>query len=429
LYLKRGGRRGPAPRLAIIRPAMGALETVTGLTQFERRGAGSDSERRAANWLRDQLEARNGAATIEPFWYRPNWALAHAWHVGLGLAGSLLAVGSARVGGALILVALVSIFADALLGYSPGRRLTPEHASQNVVSTPPDIDRPKRVRLIITANYDAGRAGVVFRDRPRAAAARVSGRSEGVSPGWLGWIAIALLWLEVTAIIRLGGTGGTGIGLAQLLPTVGLVLSFASLIDVASAEFSPAAGDNATGVAVAIALARALGAAPPRNAHVELVLQGGSDGTAIGLRHHLKTHKDERKATNTVVLGVSPCTAGDVHWWTSDGPLIPLRYFGQLRQHAAQIARQEPGLHLDPHHGRGTTPALAARIRRLPAITIGALDERGLAPRSHQMADTADQIDPATLDRAVEAALLLVDKIDAGLGEQAAPPVAKAAAT
>jgi Peptidase family M28 len=410
---------------------MGALETVTGLTKFERRAAGSDAERRAANWLRDQLHTRGRNVEVEPFWYRPNSALAHAWHVGLGLAGSLVAVGSARVGGALILVALVSIFADALLGYSPGRRLTPEHASQNVVSTPPDVDRPKRVKLIVTANYDAGRTGLVFRDRPRAAAARISTRSKGLPPGWLGWIAIALLWLEVTAIIRLGGAGGTGVGLAQLLPTVGLVLALAALIDVASAEFSPAAGDNATGVAVAIALARALDAAPPRNAHVELVLQGGSDGTAIGLRHHLKAHKQERSATNTVVLGIGPCAAGEIHWWTSDGPLIPLRYFGQLRQHAAQIAEQDPELRLKPHHGRGTTPALAARIRRLPALTIGALDDRGLSPRSHQMSDTTDAIDPGTLDGAVETALLLVDKIDASLGQakRGSPPVAEPAAT
>src|SRR5436309_3145719 len=124
---------------------MGAAETVIGLTRFERRAAGSDAERRAALWLRDALQSRGREATIETFWSRPNWALAHSWHVGLGLAGSLVAVASARIGGGLILVALISIFADVLLGRSPGRRLTPEHASQNVVSPAPAADRPKRV--------------------------------------------------------------------------------------------------------------------------------------------------------------------------------------------------------------------------------------------------------------------------------------------
>jgi hypothetical protein len=42
------------------------------------------------------------------------------------------------------------------------------------------------------------------------------------------------------------------------------------------------------------------------------------------------------------------------------------------------------------------------------------------------MSDTAVTIGESTLDRAVEAALLLVDKIDAGLGRAGAPPVAAA---
>ena len=40
---------------------MGAVETVSGLAAFERRAGGSDTERRAAGWLRDEL-LRAGAA-------------------------------------------------------------------------------------------------------------------------------------------------------------------------------------------------------------------------------------------------------------------------------------------------------------------------------------------------------------------------------
>jgi hypothetical protein len=230
----------------------------------------------------------------------------------------------------------------------------------------------------------------------------------------------------VTAIIRLGGSGGTGVGLAQLLPTVGLVLALAGLLDIASAEFSPAAGDNATGVAVAIALGRALDAAPPRNAHVELVLQGASDSTAAGLRRYLAVRRHERTATNTVVLGLAPFAGGGLRWWASDGPLLALRYFGQLRAHAQAVAEQEPELALRRHHGRGTSPALTARIRRLPAITLGALDERGLVPRSHQLGDTIEALDPTAMDAAVEVALLLVDAIDAALSKAGAVPAGAA---
>ncbi len=64
------------------------------------------------------------------------------------------------------------------------------------------------------------------------------------------------------------------------------------------------------------------------------------------------------------------------------------------------------------HDHRGTSPSLPARLRRIPAITIGAVDDRGLAPRSHQMADAPDAVEERALGRTVEAGMLLVDAID-----------------
>src|ERR1700716_3884654 len=120
---------------------MAVAETLSGLTSFSGRGAGTDSERRAANWLARELELGGRRARVETFWCRPNWALAHAWHALIGLVGSLVSVGSPRVGGALILIALLSLLADAAVGTSLGRRLTPERASQNVILPPSRADQ------------------------------------------------------------------------------------------------------------------------------------------------------------------------------------------------------------------------------------------------------------------------------------------------
>ena len=75
------------------RLAMRTAETVAGLAAFARRGAGTDAERRAASWLAGELRESGREAVIEPFWCRPNWAFAHAWHVFLGARGQS-AVGS-----------------------------------------------------------------------------------------------------------------------------------------------------------------------------------------------------------------------------------------------------------------------------------------------------------------------------------------------
>ncbi len=412
----------------IRRANMRPVETIRQLAQFEGRGAGTNSERRAANWLADQVQWPGRTARIEPFWCRPNWALAHAWHVLIGLIGSLVSVSSPRVGGALILVALLSVIADELTGFSPGRRLTFEHASQNVIAGAPQPDQTQ-MRLIITANYDAGRTGLVYRDRMRAAAARLRHLTGGRGPGWLGWLCLLLLWLVAVAVFRLEGSKGTVVGAFQLIPTVVLVLMLALLLELASAGFSPAAADNGSGTAAAIALAGALDSSPPRNAAVEVVLQGAGDDGGLGLRRHLRKRRGGVKAHNTIVIGIGPCGAGRVRWWSSDGPLVPLRFLPRLQQLCADVAHELPELEAIPHRGRGWTPALPARAARLPAIAVGCLDDRGLVPRSHTAADTPEVIDARSVDDIVQFGLALVERIDAFLAaNQAAEPPAKTAA-
>ncbi len=415
---------------------MATLDLAATLDGFSPRAAGSDAERRAARRLADELTLSGHEVRIEPFWCRPNWALAQCWHVGLGLAGSLLAVASPTVGGALLLVALVSVIADALLGVSPGRRLTPERASQNVVATtrPTALAPAKPMRLIITANYDAGRVGVVYADRPRAAAAWLARRTGGLSPGWLGWLAIALVWLLVVAVFRAEGSKGTTIGAVQLPPTVLLVIALAGLLELASATISPGAGDNGSGAAVAVSVARALAVSPPAHAEVELVLQGAGDAGAIGLRRYLRVRRRERVAANTVVLGLAACGRGRPAWWVSDGPLLPVRASSPLCGLCERIAAEEPHLGAAPHRGRGSSPTLPAYLARLPAITIGCVDERGLAPGSHRPTDTLDRLSVESLDAIVQFGLMLVDAVDGHLArtrpprlETASPPPATAA--
>ena len=398
---------------------MPASDTAQRLTAFEGRGVGTDAERRAAVWLASQVRASHRRATLETFWCRPNGALAHAWHMLLAIVGSLLAVHHAVLGGALVLAALLCVVGDAVTGHSIGRRLTREHASQNVVSPAPAADTPgeRRVRLIVTANYDAGRAGLAYRNWLRVPVARGKRLAGGgrLTPGWLGWLGIAMVWLLVVAALRHGGASGTPIGVIQLIPTAGLVIALALLLELGSAPFGPAAGDNGAGTALALALVRALDAAPPARLDVELVLQGAGEAGMIGLKHHLRARRRELRAGNTIVLGVAAAGAGQPRWWISDGPLVALPTLGRLRRLAARTAARDDSLGARPHRGRGTSPALPARVRRLPALTIGCLDERGLAPRSHQAGDRADALEPGTLNALLRFGLALVDAIDADL--------------
>jgi hypothetical protein len=402
---------------------MRAIETVSGLAAFTGRGAGTDSERRAASWLAGEASSANREVIVEPFWCRPNWALAQAWHLALAIAGSLVSVASAIAGVAMLGVALVCVIADAVTGISPGRRLTPEHASQNVVAVPVHSSHD-RTRLIITANYDAGRVGLIYRDLFRRSSSTLLRAVRGIAPGWLGWVVIVIVWLIVIAVLRLEGHHSQPIGAIQLVPTVVLVLGFAALLELATGDWSPAGGDNATGAATALALARALDTAPPAHLEVELVLTGAGDTAQSGLRRYLRAHPPERGAASTVVVGIASCAGGTPHWWLSDGALLPLRYARPLRDLSARIATDEPHLGLAAHTGRGSGPAFPGRTAGLPAITIGCLDPHELPPRSHRRDDTPHAIDAAAVDAAVQFGLLLIDGIDAAVADSQGQPSA-----
>jgi hypothetical protein len=389
---------------------MRLTETVPGLVGFTRRGPGTDAERRASIWLGDELARTGRDVRIEPFWCRPNTALAHTWHVSLAIAGSLIAIPSHTVGAVLVAIALVSIVADATVGMSLGRRLTLEHASQNVIATAPKTTS-QPVRLIITANYDAGRAALAYRDALRATSARLRRLLGDRAPGWIAWLTIATAWLLLTAILRIADVSKSTVGAIQVIPTIGLVIAVPLLLDLAGADWSPGANDNASGVAVAMSLASALDATPPAGLAVDLVLTGAGEGGGIGLRRYLRANRQALQPSNAVVVGIAPTGGGRPRWWVSDGQFVPLRTSATLRRLAAETAAGEPHLNAASHRGRGATPAFAALKRRLPAIAVGCLDTRGLAPRSHRPDDTPEHTDPKAMDDALQFALMLVDAI------------------
>jgi hypothetical protein len=390
----------------IIPGLMTAAETASDLSSFSGRRGGSDAERRAALWLSDRLRSQGRAATIETFWCRPNWALAHAWHAVLGLGASVLIVSEPWIGGGLALVTVASIAFDAATGRSLGRRLTPERASQNVVAPNPAAT-PGTARVIVTANYDAGRAGLVYRTGPRMLTGTLRRVAAGGrwTPGWLGWLTIALLWLVVIAIARNAGSSGTVIDIVQLVPSIGLLVATVALVELGLSPPSPAAGDNAAGVAVALAAIAALDARADGSAAVDLVLQGAIDRDPAGPRRYLG--RDGAARERPIVLGIAASGSGSPRWWRSDGPLWPLGYDRRLRELAADVCQAADG-----HRGRGTTPGLGARAAGLRAIAIGCLDDRGTVPRSHLRTDTPEQLDPSSIDATTRAAVAIITAIE-----------------
>ena len=377
--------------------------TLARLAAIDGRSAGTDAERRAARALAAELRAGGREAHVETIWVRPRWALAHALHALVALAGSVVSVDRPELGLGLAAAALVSLVGDLSGRLYLARLLTQRRATQNVVSPAPGELEARaargapavpRVRLVVTAALDMPRGGLL-----RRIDAALGGRA-------LLALAVATALVALAAAVRVGGVDDRWLGAVQLAPTLVLLLGLAALVDAILAE--PLRGSNASsGPALALALVRSLDAAPPRNLGVEVVLAGAGDSAgALGLRAYLRARRREVGVDEVAVVHLEPGGAGSPCWWTGDGLLVRLRFHPQLQRLAARVATGEAHLRAAPYRGRGATGALAARRARRPSIAIGARDGGDPAVAT---------ADPAALRATLELAVALVAALDADL--------------
>jgi hypothetical protein len=397
------------------------IEDVPGrLAATSGRGPGSDAERRAAAWLRDGLRADGEVASLRTVWVRPDWPLAHGLHVALAVTGSAVSVSYPAIGLGLLALAALSLGGDLTGAFFLLRRLTPSRATQNVLVSAPSLrDTPGdgRLRLLLTANIDAGRTGAAYRDGWVRAEAAVRRRLGGRVPSVSGLLALTVVLLAGLAAARLAGASGTALGVVQLVPTVVLLIALAVLVDIALSAPSPGANANASGVAAAIAVLAALRRSPPAHLDVELILAGAGEQSALGLRAALAERRSGGwRSEDAAVLAIEPCGTGSVRFLTHDGPLMALRLHPQMIMCARAAAAADPLLGARPHRGHGAGAAYAARRLRWPAIAVGALDQHDRAGRAHQAEDVAAGVEQRAIGDAVELCLGIVDQLDAGMG-------------
>src|SRR5215468_9289698 len=136
------------------------MEVVRELCSFERRGPGTDAERRASNMLAARLRGIGRRGQIEPFFCHPQYSIVHLIHAAVAVAGSLLALVQPAVGFTLVFLAAISTYLDLSTRLYLVRSLLFRRVSQNVVS--PGDRQDATVRLVLMAHYDAARTGYIF---------------------------------------------------------------------------------------------------------------------------------------------------------------------------------------------------------------------------------------------------------------------------
>jgi hypothetical protein len=397
------------------------LETIRGLCSFEGRLTGTDAERRAANWLAERLRAQGRRAEIEPTYVHPQIGLVVAAHCALGFAGSLLAIAEPVAGFAIVLVTAASLYLDLNTRFYLLRRLFFRRASQNVFSPGTRPEAP--ARLILNAHYDAARTGYLFNERSRRREARIPPHLRLVlaPPRILFWSLASLLPILGA---RMAGIDAPWLNLVQLLPTLVLLVALFLLVDIQLSAVVPGANDDASGVAVALSVAEALGANAPEHLDVCVLLTGAEECLMEGMRSFVRDHRDELERDSTYFLVLEMLGAGArLHYLTGEGLAVTYRHDDRLAELCEAIStasREGDGdLQATPITLATGSDALPATLAGYPAITIWRLAENGLPGLEyHTPADTPERIDPAALDQAERFILELVRQLDRDVGRR-----------
>lgn len=289
--------QAPAPHLdqAWLRQLVAELSAIE-------RPSGSPGEREAAEWLVARLAEQGAPARIEAerlhdtFW----WPLGIA-DAGAALAGLAAARGHRFVGATVGAVAAFAAATDLPPGRRRLRELLPKREATNVVAElgPPDAART----VVLVAHHDAAHSGLVFHPVIPEIADR------------LGWIessstSPALMWPAFAGPAAV--CAGSVLGSRALIRAGALVSAAfaAGVTDIGLRGVVPGANDNATGVAVLVAIARALSERPASNVRV-LLVSTSEEGLCEGMEAFGQRHFAELEAESTFVLSID--TVGSPH--------------------------------------------------------------------------------------------------------------------
>ena len=380
-------------------------DLIDRIVSFGPRLPGREADRKTTQLISSELHAYGRPADLEEIRVRPAWHLTHAIHAGLAVAGTLISsTASEALGVVILLVAAVSAYGDLTGRYYIVRFLMPRRRTANVTSAPSREDSAARV--ILTANHDAPRSGLLWVRRRRSGPPRRRRRLLASLAGPVDiffWTVMAAL---VAALARLGLADSTALDVVQFALAAVLLTYVMLFVDAAISDVSPGASTNASGVSALIEVGRRLQERAPENIETWIVFPAAKEGLSLGMRAWLKEHGDEIDPRDTFFVNVDTIGHGDVHHVTADGYALVFRSDQRLVRLCEELGSR-------PHVWRIGTDATQAAMAGFPSITICCLDAHGRFPEFHRTTDTSQRLEPEAVERATDFVEGVVRRLDA----------------
>jgi acetylornithine deacetylase/succinyl-diaminopimelate desuccinylase-like protein len=369
------------------------IERVVRELAARERPSASAGERRAAEWLADELE-RAGARDV-----RVESERAHGgywWPLGLPNAGALAAAAAGRraLGAVCGAFAAAAIYDDVGGGRLWFRRLLASRSTHNVVA---EVGDPRAERTVVfIAHHDAAHSGLVFHPAlPRLAmerAPRLHAKSNQSFPilfgVFLGPLLVCLWGLTGLRVLR-------GIGAFFAAGAA------ATMADIGARPAVPGANDNLSAVAVLVALARELTERPSDGTRVILLSTGSEESFMEGMQGFVARHAAALTTATTEFVCLE--CVGSPHLCVVEGEgMLRMRLYPEGARAALAAAGERAGVPL--WRGLRTvaaTDALVALRAGYRTCLLGGVDETKFPANYHWPTDVPDNLTWESIERAV----------------------------
>ena len=368
--------------------------------ELPHRGANTDSERAAAEYIRDRFSEYTADTDIDDFYSIESYYYLFASYYAEFLVVAVVAFWLPRFALCYGTVAFLAYLFE-FMGYRTFSRLMPRFETQNVGARFLGT-RPKRT-VVVLAHYDSPRDAVF------------------ANPRFLPWLRAAHLAIVVCMllVILTCATEATGlfrnievpVDLVVRWTAVGMLLSAALTMfySAARGEFVSGANGNASGVAALLALASRLARDRLEETDVYLLATGSKGTWMSGMRHFVKTHTLDPETT--YFLNLEHVGAGQLHYTTAEGMLVPFRSGSELVAAAEAVAQAHDAT---PRRFQAVpTDALIPLARGFKTMSIVTLDAGGLPQDWHWYTDTLNHVDHGLIDKAASFAQAILRQLEA----------------
>jgi hypothetical protein len=383
------------------------LEIIEGICQFPQRGACTESERKASQFVFDVMEQKGMKPGFVDFETWPDFYKVYAGHMFLAAFVAIF-IDSPMLLVITTSLLMVSWYGDLTFKWYWLRRLFRKGQSRHVIGSlgPDDAKRT----IILTGHHDAGQtSSVIFEPEGLRRQIRFWKEHFGIAfPQYL-FLMGAFGLILLAGFIRLGGNDS---GLESVLLAVGsIILLIAGGVHLTmwGKGFAGGASDNASGVAAAIETAMRLKTRMPKDTRIVVVSFGAEETMVTGSALMVKSMFADYDRENTYVINLDGVGGGDIRFVTGEGLLQVFHYDAELITAARKVARLKGFESFRPYVIRaGGTDALPFKHAGFKAIMLLGLDEDDVPPNYHWHTDTPENIDPKSLERAVQITEMMV---------------------